>query len=502
MTDTDRAAARSPSRCRARAVVAAAQRLPVRCVPAARRRALDLDADRRGRRAPTCSRSTTSCSTGSRLRRRHAVHDRDRAARLERPRRGDDRARARAAAGDERRPHRLAAGQPGRPGRLGLRLHQRQPRLRDRRARCRRSYDVVGLRPPRRRALDRGDLLRRPAQMDAYLFDIAPGERGTDEWLADIERRQRRTSREACARAHRRPARFVDTESAARDLDLLRAVLGDEKLNYLGYSTARSSARPTPTSTPRRPAGSCSTAPSTRRPANFEVTATQAQGFESALRAYLDDCLGATDCPFGGTVDEAMTDDPRPARLASTRARSAARTAASSAAARMFTAIIYPLYTQSSWPYLSQLFTDRDAGRRRATPSARRLLQRPQRRRHLRATTRPRRSSRSTASTTTATATSRRCAQRRRSSTRLAPVLGPQMPYGGTGCANWPFPSTRERGADRGGGLAPTSSWSARRTTRRRRTSGRRRSPTSSRTGTSSPTTARATRPTTSRTRA
>jgi len=29
---------------------------------------------------------------------------------------------------------------------------------------------------------------------------------------------------------------YVDTVSAARDLDLLRAVLGDKKLNYLGYS--------------------------------------------------------------------------------------------------------------------------------------------------------------------------------------------------------------------------------------------------------------------------
>ena len=28
----------------------------------------------------------------------------------------------------------------------------------------------------------------------------------------------------------------MDTESAARDMDILRAILGDEKLNYLGKS--------------------------------------------------------------------------------------------------------------------------------------------------------------------------------------------------------------------------------------------------------------------------
>ena len=31
-------------------------------------------------------------------------------------------------------------------------------------------------------------------------------------------------------------APYMDTESAARDMDILRAVLGDEKLNYLGKS--------------------------------------------------------------------------------------------------------------------------------------------------------------------------------------------------------------------------------------------------------------------------
>ena len=60
---------------------------------------------------------------------------------------------------------------------------------------------------------------------------------------------------------------------------------------------------------------------------------------------------------------------------------------------------------------------------------------------------------------------------------QAAPVFGPQMSYGGIGCAKWPFPSTARARADRGDGLAPTSSSSARPTTRRRRTSGRRTSP-------------------------
>ncbi|MCR2185599.1 alpha/beta hydrolase, partial [Salmonella enterica] len=40
----------------------------------------------------------------------------------------------------------------------------------------------------------------------------------------------------------------------------------------------------------------------------LEVGATQALGFESALRAYMQNCLDSGSCPFNGTVDEAMAD--------------------------------------------------------------------------------------------------------------------------------------------------------------------------------------------------
>ena len=41
---------------------------------------------------------------------------------------------------------------------------------------------------------------------------------------------------DACAEASGELLGFVDTESAARDMDILRAVAGDPKLNYLGFS--------------------------------------------------------------------------------------------------------------------------------------------------------------------------------------------------------------------------------------------------------------------------
>src|SRR5690606_12191423 len=101
---------------------------------------------------------------------------------------------------------------------------------------------------------------------------------------------------------------FVDTVSAARDLDLLRAVLGDTGLNYLGYSygtlLGATYADLYPQNTGRLVLDGAIDPATT----DFEVTATQAQGFEAALRAYLADCMTASECPFRGSVDEAMAD--------------------------------------------------------------------------------------------------------------------------------------------------------------------------------------------------
>jgi hypothetical protein len=58
---------------------------------------------------------------------------------------------------------------------------------------------------------------------------------------------------------------YITTDNAARDMDLLRAVLGDASSTTSATPTAPSSARPTRSSSPSASGGSCSTARSTRR---------------------------------------------------------------------------------------------------------------------------------------------------------------------------------------------------------------------------------------------
>jgi len=99
-------------------------------------------------------------------------------------------------------------------------------------------------------------------------------------------------------------ARHMSTKEAARDMDVLRAALGEAKLDYLGasYGTflGATYAEEFPTHVGRFVLdGAVDPALS-----NTELSKQQGQGFETALRAYLKDCVDQGSCFLGRTVDE------------------------------------------------------------------------------------------------------------------------------------------------------------------------------------------------------
>src|SRR3546814_6826214 len=71
--------------------------------------------------------------------------------------------------------------------------------------------------------------------MDDCLDGIAAGERGSPEWEEDLQDKAEAFA-DACAANSGEILPYISTSNTARDLDLLRAVLGDSALNYLGYS--------------------------------------------------------------------------------------------------------------------------------------------------------------------------------------------------------------------------------------------------------------------------
>ena len=134
--------------------------------------------------------------------------------------------------------------------------------------------------------------------------EAASGGESYEEW-AESTRQSFQELTEKCA-ANTEPAALldhVDTVSAARDLDILRAVAGQEKLNYLGFSygtyLASVYAETFPGNTGRMVLdGAIDPSLSLA-----EQGLGQAKGFEQALRTYVDYCQNSTGCPLSGGTD-------------------------------------------------------------------------------------------------------------------------------------------------------------------------------------------------------
>jgi len=216
-------------------------------------------------------------------------------------------------------------------------------------------FDIVGFDP---RGVNRSSAVTchdDPAELDDFVYDIVPGEIGSDQWIADVEAANTDFGA-ACLEHSGDLLGFVDTVSAARDLDLLRAVLGDKKLNYLGFSygtlLGATYAELYPQNTGRLVLDGALDPTST----SFDVSLTQAEGFESAMRAFLADCDSADDCPFTGSADaslakiRALLDRLDASPIRSDDGRELGSTS-------MTSAIVLPLYSQDNWPYLRELFS-------------------------------------------------------------------------------------------------------------------------------------------------
>ncbi len=211
------------------------------------------------------------------------------------------------------------------------------------------SFDIVGFDPRGTGASSPVDCLT-DAQLDAYIAaDPSPDD-------AAERRRFRRdvlALGDGCAAKSGELAAHVSTVEAARDLDVIRAVLGDRKLDYFGASYGTKLGATYAELFPRR-VGRLVLDGAVDLSLGFrELARGQARGFEVALRAYVEDCVESESCPLGGSVEEGLTrisefiDEVDASPLPTSGGRELA-------VGNAFYGIVAPLYVRDYWPVLTQ----------------------------------------------------------------------------------------------------------------------------------------------------
>jgi pimeloyl-ACP methyl ester carboxylesterase len=147
----------------------------------------------------------------------------------------------------------------------------------------------------------------------------------------------------------------VDTVSAAKDMDLIRAVIGQQKLNFLGYSYGSLLGTTYATLFPDRVGQFVLDGAIDPTVSDDQQTIIQIEAFEKALIAFLENCAQFSDCPFSGLVEKDLISiqqfflslEQKP--LSTSSGRELTIWAA-------ITGLIMPLYSESYWEYLSTAF--------------------------------------------------------------------------------------------------------------------------------------------------
>lgn len=166
------------------------------------------------------------------------------------------------------------------------------------------AYDVVGFDPRGVGSSTAVDCVDGPT-VDAWRAD--PVDPDTPEGLAELTARAELFAA-ACASTTGPLLGEVDTDSAARDLDLLRAVLGDDRLTYLGYSYGTALGAAYIELFPERTGRFVLDAAVDPALDIADLSVQQAAGFERSLRVFAASCLPQDGCPLEGTVDEAVAE--------------------------------------------------------------------------------------------------------------------------------------------------------------------------------------------------
>lgn len=220
----------------------------------------------------------------------------------------------------------------------------------------RENFDLVGWDP---RGVGRSSAVqcRDDAGMDEYFYGVPDGyaDMSAEQQLDWAVAQSQRFGAD-CIAGTGELLGYVDTNSTVRDLDLLRALVGDPKLFYFGLSYGTDIGAKYIDQYPDRVGRVVLDGATDPTVPTFEVVIDQQEKFADSVRSYLKSCLETSECPFKSeTVPEAEKELRQ-------IAKDADDTLMKNADGRVFTsnvlqvAVTAAMYDESAWPILTMAF--------------------------------------------------------------------------------------------------------------------------------------------------
>lgn len=219
------------------------------------------------------------------------------------------------------------------------------------------NYDVVGFDP-------RGVKRSAPVtcltdqERDAYrakTYDLDT-DAGLDESLAD-----NKVIAAKCVEKTGPVLAHIDTNSAVKDLDILRGALNDKKLNYLGYSYGTLLGSTYASMFPDNVGRMVLDGALDPSLSYEELTRGQAKAFERELGVYVANCQQNSGCPLSGSTEDGVQQIGKliqEAAASPLRAKDGRLVSGTT----FVNGLLIPLYSSDNWPILTQALAKAMAG--------------------------------------------------------------------------------------------------------------------------------------------
>jgi pimeloyl-ACP methyl ester carboxylesterase len=237
---------------------------------------------------------------------------------------------------------------PGGPGASGVDFASANPLDRTLAA----HYDVVGFDP---RGVGRSTPIDCLSDADVDEFVAADPAPQTPEAIRGVEDEWSHYV-QGCKQRSGPLLDHVSSVDVARDLDVLRALVGDDKLHYFGFSYGTYIGATYAGLFPARVGRMVLDGAVDPAAAPLRSQLLQTKGFETALAAYLQYCLNQGSCPLGTSIDEGeqtignlfsrIADNPLPTQSGRDLTLGLA-----------VYGVAFPLYDDQAWPFLTQALT-------------------------------------------------------------------------------------------------------------------------------------------------